>query len=365
MAVYNINSASIDNVYDVVPNLLAHAYDIMGNDLIDAEEPWVKTTLPYTTNWLINTAWLTNAAMQRDAVKALYQQSNDAIPFFIQTDGHGRFNEGNKGCHNLAEDTMRYIANMQLGDYASYYSDGNNPTNHATSSAGLVNYLPAMGNHEFLNNNSADAELADLPTLIASYTPINGILGSQTYGYYKVFDDDHDIKYLVGQPHIPDENNSSGFITKFTSDQWQWFIDELEADDGYDIIVLNHEPFGGVYTLKSDGTTKYTYAGGNYNLTPVLSARKARTSGTITDSDGVTHSYDFTNCESELLCVFHGHTHKEQFIEKTQLGYPVFVGRDMTNNGDCVYGLIDRDNGKLYIYSFNRANIAEPLILDL
>lgn len=364
MAIYDKTGTNINTVYALSGGVLSHAYDINGNDLLDGEEPFVKTTLSYDTNWLITSAWLANATTQRNAVKALYQQSSDAIPFFIQTDGHGRFNEGNKGCHNLAEEVMRYIPNMQLGDYASYYYDGANPSDHARTSAGITNYLPAMGNHEFLNNNSEDAELADLPTLIASYTPSNGILGSQTYGYYKVYDVKHNIKWLVGQPHIPDANNSSGFVTKMTSDQWQWFIDEMEEDDGYDVIVLNHEPFSGTYYRVATEDTA-TYTGGNYNLSPILEARKAKTSGTFTDPDGITHSYDFSDVSSDLLAVFHGHTHKVMYLKKTQHGYPVFVGRDFTNAGDCCYGLIDRANGKLYIYCFTNSEVSEPIILDL
>ena len=364
MAVYDKTGANLNTIYSTDGSSLSQAYDIDGNELLSGgDDEFIKTTLAYDLNWLINDAWLANAETNRDAIKAIYEASEDAIPFFIQTDGHGRFNEGNKGCHNLAEPVMRYIANMQLGDYASYYSDGDNPADHARTSAGITHYLPAMGNHEFLNNNAEDAELADLPTLVASYTPTDGILGSQTYGYYKVYDDRYKVKYLVGQPHIPDENNSSGFISKYTSDQWEWFIDEMETNDGYDIIVLNHEPFAGTYYRWATDDTA-GYSGGNYNLTPILSARKAKTSGTYTDSDSVVHSYDFSNCTSDLLAVFHGHTHKIMTIDKTQLGYPVFVGRDMTNNGDCAYGIIDRAGKKMYIFCFNRTTTI-PIVLDL
>lgn len=366
MAIYDSNGGTINSVYNLSQSGLSQAYDIQGNSLMGGgdDDEFIKTTVPYSTNWFVTNAYLANAEIQRDAIKNIYEQSDDAIPFFIQTDGHGRYNEGNAVCHNLAEPVMGYIANMQLGDYGSYYSNGANAAKHVTSSSGFAKYLPAMGNHEFLNNNSEDAEVADLSVLVSSFTPPNAILGSQTYGYYKVLDDKTNVKYLVGQPHIPDENNSSGFINKYTSDQWQWFIDEMEADDGYDIIVLNHEPFGATYyRWATDDTAVST--GGNYNLSPILSARKAKTSGTFTDPDGVIHSYDFTACTSDLLCVFHGHTHKVMSAEKTQLGYPVFIGRDMTNAGDCCYGLIDRAGGKLYIYCFTKTEVSEPIVLDL
>lgn len=366
MAVYNKTGDSLSIIYGKDGSPLQIAYDKDGVQIYggDGEDEFIKTTLPYTTNWFINDAWLSNATIQRNAIKAIYQQSEDAIPFFIQTDGHGRFNEGNKGCHNLAESTMRYIPNLQLGDYGSYYSNGNNPANHLTSSDGINNYLPAMGNHEFMKSSEEGALIADLPTLIASYTPSDGVLGSQTYGYYKVYDDKYNVKWLVGQAHIPDSDNSSGFVYKATSDQFQWFIDELEANDGYDVIVLNHEPFPGTYhNVATDAD--YVYTRTTFNLAPILSARKAKQSGTYVDTSDVTHTYDFTGCTSDLLVSLHGHIHKILTMDKTQYGYPSFVGRDMTNQGDCAYGIIDRAGGKMYIYTFNKSSADEALVLDL
>ena len=366
MAVYSLPGTALSAVYDIDGNSLQYAYDKNGNEIFaGGDAPWNPVPVSYTMNWLIKEAWLTNAETQRNAVKAIYQASEDAIPFFIQTDGHGRYNEGNKGCHNLAEPVMGYIPNIMLGDYASYYNDGANPADHARTSAGIANYFPVMGNHEFMRGTAEGALIADLSTLVASYTPARGIK-NKTYGYYKVLDDTYNIKWLVGQPHIPDSNASGGFTTGFTNDQWEWFIDELEADDGYDVVVLNHEPFAGTFYNHTDETTStYLGMGGKVNLSPILAARKAKQSGTFTDVDGVTHSYDFTGCNSDLLCVFHGHAHKILSADKTEHGYPSYVGTYMTNRGDCAYGIIDRDGGKLYIFPFNNSTLGTTIVLDL
>lgn len=365
MAVYNAAGTALSTIYDRTGTPLQYAYDIDGVEIFSGEEPFVPTTLSYDTNWLITDAWLTNAATQRDAVKALYQASEDAVPFFIQSDGHGRYNEGNKGCHNLAEATMGYIRNIQLGDYASYWHDGSTPTNHIRTSAGIANYVPVLGNHEFMCSSSDTDREADLEALVEAFTPSGAVLGSQTYGYYKILDDANNIKYLVGQMHIPDSTNSSGFITKCLGAQWEWFIDEMETNDGYDIVVLNHEPFPGLYILRETGEEVERTVGSDYALMPLLAARKAKTSGSITDADGATHSYDFTGTTSELLCALHGHIHKERYIQKTTYGFPVYVAYEFPNSGNCCYGLIDRDGGKLYIYSFSRNGTSDPLVLDL
>lgn len=365
MAVYSLSGTVLSVVYDTDGVSLQYAYDIDGVEIFSGESPFVPTPVSYDTNWLITQAWLDNAQTQRDAVKAIYQQSNDAIPFFIQTDGHGRYNEGNKGCHNLAEPVMRYIPNIMLGDYASYYNDGADPTNHARTKQGITNYFPVMGNHEFMRANT-DGPIADMTIMVPSFTTSASILGSQTYGYYKVLDDEYNVKWLVGQPHVPDVSATKGFTTGFTNDQWEWFIDELEADDGYDVIVLNHEPFAGTFYNHTDGTTvTYTGQNGKVNLSPILTARKAKTAGTFTDVNGIVHSYDFTGCNSDLLCVFHGHIHKILTMDKTEHGYPSYIGTAMTNAGDCCYGIIDRDGGKLYIFPFNRTSVSEPIVLDL
>lgn len=366
MAVYDAAGTALEEVYDKSGNALQYAYDKSGNQIFDsdAEEPFVKTTLSYDWGKFIDDAWLANATIQRDRVKAIYQQSEDAIPFFIQTDGHGRYNEGNKGCHNLAEPVMRYIPNIMLGDYASYYNDGANPTNHARTSTGIINYFPVMGNHEFMPSTAEGSLIADLSLLVPSYTPSNCILGSQTYGYYKVLDDKYNVKWLVGQPHTPDANVSAGFTTKFSSEQFEWFIDEMEADDGYDIIVLNHEPFAGTYyRVATDDTVTYTSQ--NLNLTGILADRRAKRSGTFTDVDGVTHTYDFTGCTSKVLAVFFGHIHKIMTGSVEDNGIASFTGRDMTNNGDCAYGIIDREDSKMYIYTFGKSSADDAIVLDI
>lgn len=363
MAVYNTAGTALTSIYDTDGVSLQYAYDIDGVEIFSGETPFVPTTLAYDTNWLITQAWLDNAQTQRDAVKAIYQQSNDAIPFFIQTDGHGRYNEGNKGCHNLAEPVMRYIPNIMLGDYASYYNDGADPTNHARTKQGITNYFPVMGNHEFLRSNTDDP-IADMTIMVPSFTTSASVLGSQTYGYYKVLDDTYNVKWLVGQPYVPDSSVSAGFTTKFSSEQYEWFIDEMEANDGYDIIILNHQPFAGTYyRVATDDTVTYTSQ--NLNLTPIVADRRSKRGGSFTDVDGVTHTYDFTNCETNMLAVFFGHIHKIQTGDVATNGFASFTGRDMTNAGDCAYGIIDRDGGKLYIFPFNKTTLGTTIVLDL
>lgn len=364
MSVYNYTGDALTYAYDVLGTTLQYAYDVNGNEVLSGdtpEEPWVKTLLRYDTNHIITDAWLANATIQRNAVMAAYSANN--IPFFIQTDGHGKMNEGNKGCHNLAEETMRYIANMQLGDWASYYSNGANAAEHISTSNGITNYLPVMGNHEFLKAVQSDPT-ADLTQLVASFVPLDADYVNPTYGYWKKIDIKKHVKYIGTQPHVPDDIDSSGFVWKIESGQYEWLISELEADDGYDIVILQHEPLNGTYTKLSDGTTT-TVNFEDIDIGPILAARKAKTAGSYTDSDGITHAYDFTGCATDLLCSLHGHMHSDIYMTKATYGFPVYVGDDFDNDKRACYGLIDRDNGKLKIWRFGQSGVENVFELEL
>lgn len=363
---YDVNGNVLPTLYDVDGETLTHIYDINGTDLID--EPFIKRILPYETNYLITQELIANAEIQRDALKAKFQQSADAIPFFIQTDGHGHVNDGNKLCYNLAESTMGYIRNFQLGDYGSYYLDGYDAGVHKTTSKDIDKYIVAMGNHEFLANDSESAPIPDLEVLVDSFVSPDAIMGSTTYGYYKVLDQKYKIKYLVFQPHIPCEKSvdSNGFLFKMPSDEWEWAISEMSANDGYDIVIINHEPFPETYTSRSSGNSfNWNPVGWYINLTPVLKARKARESGSVTDGFGVTHSYDFTGTTSDLLCAFYGHMHAEGYTLKSVFGFPTYYANQFDNSKNLAYGLIDREHGKLYIYSFNKDGVNAEFSLDL
>lgn len=352
--IYNVDGSGIASVFSVSGNLLDQAYDLSGNALIDGgdseSDDFIKTIIPYDTSYIINADWLANATTQRNNLLAAYMASEDAIPFFIQTDGHGRSLEGNKGCHNLAEETMGYIRNIQLGDYESYYNGGDNPSNHARQKIGVSHYLSIMGNHEFMMNNTPEADEADLSVLVSSYTPTDAVLGGQD-GYYKFIDTKYNVKYLVTQPHIPDATASKGFVYGMSSYQVNWLISEMESNDGYDIVVLQHEPIG---TGESAVATR-----------DLMVARKAKSSGTYTDPNGITYNYDFTHCQNDFLCSLHGHKHEEIYYTKDTFGFPVYVADWFGRNYTCTYGLIDRDNGKLKIWKFNRESVANVLELDL
>lgn len=364
--IYDLTGAEINSAYQFSTQL-SQAYDINGNPLMSDEpspEPeFIRTVLPYDSVSVIDDSVLTQALAQRRALLNAFNDSNGAIPFFIETDAHGRMNEGNKVCHNLAEPTMKYIRNIQLGDYGSYYSNGGNASKHLQTRAGIKKYVPVMGNHEFMVSNVSTDALADLSILVNSFVAEDGIIGSQTYGYYKILDDDYNVKYLVTQGHIPNAQKSTGFSWRMEAGQIDWLINELASNDGYDIVLLQHEPLDATYTSRNGTTTTYSFSG--MNIAPILSARKAKRSGVFIDADDVSHSYDFTGCTSDFLCSLHGHHHAEAYLTKETFGFPSYVADWMGNASCSTYGLIDRENGVLMLFKYTRSTALEPLLLDL
>ena len=78
----------------------------------------------------------------------------------------------------------------------------------------------------------------------------------------------------------------------------------------------------------------------------MLKDRKNKRSGTITDSDGVEHNYDFSKCESDLLCCLHGHTHEELYIQDEGLLAYAF---DYGNVKNCAFVSINRSENLLKV----------------
>ena len=80
----------------------------------------------------------------------------------------------------------------------------------------------------------------------------------------------------------------------------------------------------------------------------IMKARKQKTAGTFTDSEGATHSYDFTNVTSELLISLHGHAHFEAY--RTFEGSITEFIFDWFDGTTFYFGYIDRENMKFKVW---------------
>ena len=90
----------------------------------------------------------------------------------------------------------------------------------------------------------------------------------------------------------------------------------------------------------------------------MLQARKNKTAGVLIDCEGKTHTYDFTECESDLLMSIHGHHHTEGF--ETYKGLTEFLFQSMLMNNanndepNCFYMNIQN-----FKYFFSKVKICK------
>lgn len=270
------------------------------------------------------------------------------IPLIIHTDQHGHLNRS-----ETIGDVFDKISEMvnwydiskviNLGDTANSYE---NPTDLTAGSTSLEKYLDAMsevpfskrieifGNHDvmYMDGSVLTSIYHDQSYLNPYFRNIYARKTSNN-GYFAIKDDNFNVKYVVISGFEFDENYPNKYV--MSSEQHEWMIKELEKADGYDVIILSHVPLTGT--------------AGTVDLSPIASARKSKTSGTITDRYGVVHSYDFSGCDGELICSLHGHEHVDGSGYYGSVPYATF--QNFYASPRCLYFvLVDRANEQLNIW---------------
>lgn len=307
----------------------------------------------------LSDAWIANAETAYANVLAQMKlYGNDAIPFFIQTDLHGRSNDPARWLNN--KDGR--VKNLNLGDIVvDYFSDSAGDA-YRKSALPVQNLITVYGNHEAYTLNAENATEYGL-TYYYTDTTTSGRRQPSRRGYFVSYDDVYNVKYLVVCPYYM-SNDGTREATGILTDQMTWLLRELSLDDGYDIVMLMHQLWTDTY-IHRDGTIQSWRDAPVVlnNMWTVLKDRKNKRSGTITDSSGVAHSYDFSDCKTELLCSLHGHAHEELYLsEESMVGYAAdWYGRD----NRCTFGLIDRVNNKVTFWVFDNNGCLDPLELPI
>lgn len=242
------------------------------------------------------------------------------IPFILTTDQHGRLAANQfLGVYRMLADKidMQTISKViNLGD-----------TTDTGAKADLIVWrsiselLPrdkqvnVWGNHDYGNDSTFDQQY------LKQYFFSDKIRRGGGNGYFVVYDDDYNVKYLVMNNM---EHDGQSRNNKMTTEQIAWIISELSKNDGYDIIICSH------WFL--DCRNRYAYDEGRWyypydrpdepflsnsaveaDFLQMIADRKNKSSGTFTDDEGTTHSYDFSECENELLVQFSGHDHIDNY----------------------------------------------------
>ena len=288
------------------------------------------------------------------------------IPIIVSTDQHGLTNTG---IFNLIGKTfsMHDISKvMNLGDTISEWGDSD-PERPLLSNSGLeawcesVKAIPfskqlnVFGNHDTWYGNHADegnpigTRYPSSQAHLSQYFRNIYARRTNNNGWFVVHDEQFNVKYLV----ISAFEYRGGVTFRIGTEQMKFIIEEMEKDDGYDIVIVSHVPLYDNPELNvypTGQTSSTTYRISELDTDALFSSRKTKGSGTITDSDGLEHSYDFSECETELLCSLHGHTHYDAYLHLN--GSLLVNAFDWFRSSPFFLVLIDRVNRQLNVWKY-------------
>lgn len=335
MSLYDKDGNSLISVYDYLGSSLSSAYDVSGTEVFDDGD--------YDT---YSTEYQHAILQARDAWKTQYRADSDVIPLVLHTDQHGRFRTTNSDVVaafqylGLALKWPEISAMVGLGDVdlpQNVYPQMTTILNYAADRKKQINM---WGNHDLWQNYSTvnDQFVVDFETTYPEFG--NETYGDVSYAYnhkgieYHI-DRKHNVKYVCLAGWEIDK--ALGGYSHYVIGQQSMagIVDMLEMEDGYDIILLSHcnpwDKMEVAYALCEGGTAS-TVSDVLYDtpveisnlgsevvhpaevkLSQMLADRNSYQSGTIKDSYGNVHSYDFTNCSGKILCGFHGHWHQDGY----------------------------------------------------
>ena len=323
------------------------------------------TTGKYSMN---DTDFKTNAETSLELITTeLANYDYSCIPIFAITDTHSMLPA--KGNWDLGEYISDIAPNtitaLFLGDICdTVFSPTYALPKYRHHVDAFKKCISVVGNHDRATNSSLDETQQVTHSRLNKWFYTKGFkrVDDVLYGSYD--DDDYNVRYLVLNPYeiIPMENAPVGQAVRIGTKQMSWLIKNLTECDR-DIIILTHQMFTDL-NIHRDGT-KQTWADSPnifYNTWEMLKDRKNKRTGTITDSDGITHNYDFSNCKSDLLCTIHGHTHEELYLQDEGL---LEYALDYGHQRNCVFISVNRAENKFKVAQFNHATVKERLELSL
>lgn len=297
-----------------------------------------------------------------DAMMAECLGDYNKIPIVVHTDQHGRIGASNQvmkligdmvnwyevsKCMNLGDTVADRFGTTALENYLSATKD----------SIPLSKRLDVYGNHDVWDSNDSQKYTVDQKRLSPYFKNIYARRHGNN-GYFTVFDDYYNVKYLViSDLEYPDTNYST---RRITTAQAKFIVSELSADDGRDVVLVSHVPLDSDEVTSRDSTYQaysekfLSDTTAHNSFMAMIAARKNKTSGTFTDSEGISHTYDFSNVPGDLLMSLHGHTHFEAY--RTFENSITEFMFDWFDGNTFYFAYIDRQNKKFKVWK-NEANV--------
>ncbi len=308
-----------------------------------------------------------------------YRGNINKIPLIIHTDQHGRLTSHTKPLFDLLNSKVNWYEVskiMNLGDTVSdRWSDVDSaePLLECTALENMLECVSAVpfskrldvfGNHDtwYTNAGGEDTVLTSFAHLSQYFKNIYARRFNNK-GYFTVCDDYYNVKYIVVSGF---EYATSRSTYRISTAQMGWLIEEMGKDDGYDIVIVSHvplyyQPSTELYptgmTPSDEGSTVVSRLS-NVDTDTLFNARKNKTSGTVTDSDGVEHTFDFSGCTTDILCGLHGHIHMDAYNYVGSSGL-VSVTFDWFDDNTMHFVLVDRVNRQLNVWKVDSTNTVQ------
>lgn len=370
MAVFDINGIAFMSAYHINGNELSEAYEIDG------------TLIPFSDDYNhYDNEYQHSILIARNEWAEEYRADATVLPVVLHTDQHGYLNGANGRSLfeylSLAVKWSECSALVNLGDVANYDVTAFQNMVSCLSPIPIEKQINIWGNHETWTpdwGSDTSVPTAENWAILQEYfdnSYYNGyhfMNGTKCSQY--MIDSARGIKYVVigGWDYDKTLGGHSHYV--IDGDNMESIISMLSAVDNYDIVLLSHiQPFGGTNggQLQADGETTWfippvdgsTETGTitttigpivyvlDTKINQLINDRKNKRSGTVNDSYGVSHSYDFTNCTSDLICTFSGHQHGDRYNWQPVGDYtfPVIIW-------DALY----YDNHPFYFVNVNRTD---------
>lgn len=307
-----------------------------------------------------------------------YKGDTRKIPVIIHTDQHGRLSSASKPIFTALGNLVPWYdvsKIINLGDCVGDHWEDADIENPFLSCGALETMMECLadipiskrldvfGNHDtwYHDANGNDVVVPDQARLSQYFRNIFARNpNSNQHGYFVDYDNKYNVKYVVISGF---EYTTSRSTYRISTAQMEWVIEELGKDDGYDIVVVSHVPLhyateGMTFPTGYEATGTENYRVSNVDTDALFAARKNKVSGTVTDSDGVEHHYDFSGCTTEVLCALHGHTHHDAYNYVSTDGL-LSVSFDWFADNTMHFVLVDRVNRQLNVWKVDSTNTVQ------
>lgn len=301
---------------------------------IKKESDLIKIEIDYSSYPTLDPKWIDTVVGNYKEFISEVSADSSKIPIIVSSDQHGTVTED---CEvfkliNDIADWNRISKIINLGDTVQLTYSKKELKAYNTA----MKYIPEEKRLELFGNH--DGHISALRRDMGKYFIAPAAVTSEKKDAFAVKDEPFNVRYLAVDPMGYPWTYTSG---KINTSQANFIVSELEKNDKCDIVILAHPYLFRDAIIKRDGTT-FTgsdYFIGNANkgtdvkqsFLDMLKARKDKTAGVFTDSDGKKHPYDFSGCRGDLLMTLHGHHHTEGY--ETCSGITEFLFQSFRYNG--------------------------------